>query len=314
MPALAAPAAPAAKPVAPSGATSSVALPRGERVFRELDHARKSPQHREIVIPPCPELLQQLRQALAPAEPDLQAVARIAGRDVAMAATLVRNANGARFAAGQPVATVGQAMTRLGLDGTAAIMTGFLARHALPVRHPQLQGFWERAALRSQAMACVASRLAGFSSELAYSFGLFSDVGMPVLAQCVRGYGSTLVEAAARIDRGLVATENANHRTDHAVVGALVARVWRLAPEVVAAIRLHHDAACLGDQGVEPEVRTLVALAVVAEQLAHQHVGTTPEADVRAQAPAALAWLQIGPDELEAWHDDLEALMDAAVA
>ena len=74
------------------------------RVMRELDHARKSPTHREIVIPPCPELLRDLRQALRGPEPDLQAVARIAASDVAMAATLLRNANSARFAAGQPMA------------------------------------------------------------------------------------------------------------------------------------------------------------------------------------------------------------------
>jgi hypothetical protein len=194
------------------------------RVIRELDHARKSGVHREIVIPPCPERLVELRAALDGAEPDLAAVSRIASRDVAMAGTLVRNANCARFAAGQPVATVGQAMNRLGLETTSALMTGFLARHALPVRHPRLQGFWDRATLRSTALALVARRLPGLSVDLAYSFGLFCDVGMPVLAQCLRGYGGTLVEAAARIDRPLVATENANHRTDHCVVGVLAPR------------------------------------------------------------------------------------------
>jgi hypothetical protein len=54
---------------------------------------------------------------------------------------------------------------------------------------------------------------------------------MPVLMQSVRGYAGTMVEGLARKDRSFVATENANHRTDHAVVGALTARVWRLAPE-----------------------------------------------------------------------------------
>ena len=86
-------------------------------------------------MPPCPELLTRLQRAMATAEPDLNEVGRIAHADVAMSATLIRNANGALFANGQPVTSVGQAMTRLGLRQTAAIMTGFLARHALPVRH-----------------------------------------------------------------------------------------------------------------------------------------------------------------------------------
>jgi len=302
---LASSAAPDAPAAAASRAPAAAPLPRAQRVNRELDHARNAPQHREIVIPPCPELLQQLRQALAHAEPDLQAVARIAGKDVAMAATLMRNANTARFASGQPVAAVGQAMTRLGLEATAAIMTGFLARHALPVRHPQLRGFWERAALRSHAMACIAGRLAGFSTGLAYSFGLFSDVGMPVLAQCVRGYGGTLVEAAARIDRGLVATENANHRTDHCVVGAMVARAWGFAPQVVCAIRLHHDFSGLGAADLEPEVHTLVAAGLVAEQLMRRHQGLGAEAEWASHGAACLQWLGLHEGDLEELQAEL---------
>ena len=278
-----------------------------DRVFRELDHARRSGAAREIVIPPCPELLQQLRTALDGAEPDLPAVSRIAGKDVAMAATLVRNANSARYAAGQPVASLGQAMNRLGLETTAALMTGFLARHALPVRHPALQGFWERATLRSTAMALAARRLPGLSADLAYSFGLFCDVGMPVLAQCLRGYGGTLIEANARIDRSLVATENANHRTDHCVVGAMVARAWGFAPQVVCAIRLHHDFAGLGASDIEPEVHTLGAAGLVAEHLMRQHVGLPPEADWKAHGATCLEWLHLHDEDLEDLHNELAA-------
>jgi len=289
----------------PTTATSRETTPSAARVFRELDHARKNAAHREIVIPPCPELLQQLRQALDGAEPDLPAVARIAGRDVAMAATLVRNANGARFAAGQPTATVGQAMNRLGLETTAALMTGFLARHALPTRHPQLQGFWDRATLRSAALALAARRLPGLSADLAYSFGLFCDVGMPVLAQCVRGYGGTLVEAAARIDRPLLATENANHRTDHCVVGAMVARAWGFAPQVVCAIRLHHDFAGLGASDIDPEVHTLGAAGLVAEHLMRQQLGLPADADWKAHGSTCLDWLTLHEEDLEDLHNEL---------
>jgi HD-like signal output (HDOD) protein len=284
-----------------------------ERVIRELDHARKSPALREIVIPPCPELLQRLRATLsAGPEPDLQEVARIAGADVAMAATLVRNANSARFAAGQPVSMVGQAMNRLGLDTTAALMTGFIARHTLPVRHPQLQGFWERAALRSAAMTRIASRLPGLLPDLAYSFGLFCDVGMPVLAQCVRGYGSTLVEAAARIDRSPVATENANHRTDHAVVGALTARVWGFAPQVVCAIRLHHDFAGLGAADIDPEVHTLGAAGLVAEGLMRKQLALPADADWRAHGARALEWLTLTEGDLEDLQSEIADEASAA--
>jgi HD-like signal output (HDOD) protein len=278
---------------------------------RELDHARKQGALREIVIPPCPELLTRLQAALRAAEPDLAEVARIAGADVAMAATLVRNANGAVFAAGQPVQSVGQAMNRLGLDTTAALMTGFITRHAIPVNHPKLARFWQRATLRATALAFIARRLPGVAPDLAYTHGLFCHVGMPVLLQSLRGYGGTLTEAEARIDRSFIATENANHRTDHAVAGALVARAWKLDDALVAAIRLHHDFSVFSAAGVAGEVKNLVAAGLIAEHLVRQREALDAESDWREHGERALAWLALSADDLEDWQEPLQAELDA---
>ncbi len=281
-------------------------------IAQELDRARAKGPLQQISIPPCPDLLTRLRAAMSQTPPDLAEVARIAESDVAMAATLLRNANGARFASVPPVRTLGRAMDRLGLRQTADLMSGFLTRHAIPVRHPKLQRFWERSALRAAALRLVAGKLPGAAPDLAHLYGLFNHVGIPVLLQSVRGYGSTMVEAEARLDRPYIATENANHRTDHAVVGAMVARAWHLPPAVMAAIRLHHDFASFGGAGVEPEVYTLVAIGLVAEQAMRRREGLGPEVDWTQHGTAALAWLSVTEDELDEWEPELQDAMDAA--
>lgn len=296
-----------ARPTDNLGMISTAPPPvHADDIARELDHARTRGPLQQIKIPPCPELLTRLQRALAQAEPDLGEVARIAGADVAMSSVLIRAANGAAFAGFAPAQTVGQAMTRLGLEHTAAVMTGFLTRQAIPADSPHLQRFWERSGKRAVALGFLARQLPGLSPDLAYTFGLFSHVGLPVLLQSVRGYGSTMVEAQARRDRSFVQTENANHRTDHAVVGALVARVWRLAPEVMAAIRLHHDLDQPGG-GIAPEVQTLVAAGLVADHLMRRHEGLDPEADWTAHGSAALAWLHVDADDLAGWDENLAA-------
>lgn len=280
-------------------------------IRQELDASRKSGPLKTIVIPPCPELLTRLQQAMAQAQPDLNEVARIAASDVAMSATLLRTANSpVHIADGMPCTTVGQAMTRIGLKETSAIMTGFLLKNAIPINSPQLARFWERSAKRAAAMAFVARQLPGLSVDLAHTYGLFCHVGMPVLLQCVRGYGSTMVEAAARIDRSYIATENANHRTDHAVAGALLARAWHMAPELMAGIRLHHDLLSLGDKIVEPEVHTLVAAGLIAEHLMRLHEGLPEDADWAAHAPKALEWLSVSLADVEHWDDLLRPILD----
>jgi HD-like signal output (HDOD) protein len=161
-------------------------------------------------------------------------------------------------------------------------------------------------------MECLAHQLPGLSPDLARTCGLFLHVGLPVMLQSVRGYAGTMVEGLARKDRSFVATENANHRTDHAVVGALVARVWQLEPAVMAAVRLHHDLDCLADDRIEPEVRTLLAAALVADMLMRRHEGLPPDTDWARHAAAALAWLQIGTDDLGNWEDAVTAALDGA--
>lgn len=285
-----------------------------QAIRQELDGARRNGPLRQIQIPPCPELLARLQAAVAPAEPDLNEVARIAASDVAMSATLLRTANSPLYKdpQGLPCVTVGQALNRIGLEETATVMTGFLLRHAIPVNSPHLLRFWERSTKRALAMSFIARQLPGLSPDLAHTYGLFCHVGMPVLLQSVRGYGATMAEAAARIDRPYIATENANHRTDHAVVGALLIRAWNMAPELMSAIRLHHDFASLGDAGIEPEVHTLVAAGLVAEHLMRRHEGLPEDLDWAANRAAALDWLQIDADELEVWDEQLRAVLDEA--
>lgn len=278
---------------------------RNEAIATELDQARKSGPLQQIVIPPCPELLARLQVAMSQAEPDLNEVARIASSDVAMSATLLKAANSPLYASGQPVQTIGQAMNRLGLDQTACVMTGFLAQRAIRISSAQLARFWERATKRAAAMGFMAEKLPGMSADVAYTFGLFCHAGIAVMAQSLKGYTGTLVEAVARIDRSFVATENANHRTDHAVVGALVARTWKLHPLVVAAVRLHHDLGSLGESTIDSDVHTLVAAGLVAEQLMRVHEGMEPDVDWKTSAEAAMKWLQIGPAELDLWQDEL---------
>jgi HD-like signal output (HDOD) protein len=280
------------------------------RVQRELDQARAQGPLRSIVIPPCPELLRRMQLVLTAPEPDLNEVARIAGSDVAMAAVLLKAANSAAFSTGQAVHTVGQAMNRLGLRQTAAQMSTYLTQRAIQANGPHLQRFWQRSAKRALAMGFIAQQLPGMNADLSHTYGLFCDVGIPVMMQSLRGYSGTLAEAHARIDQSFIATENANHRTDHAVVGALVARVWALAPEVMMALRRHHDLDMLGDDETSPEIHTLVAAGLVAEHLMRRHEGLPPDADWTRHATRALAWLQLDVNDVMAWEDGLAPLLD----
>lgn len=282
-----------------------------QHIHDELDRLRRRGPVRDIIIPPCPELLRQLQVAMAHAEPDLATLDRIASADVAMAAALIRLANSSLYALAQPAQTVGQALLVLGARPAAQILSAFLTQHALQVHSPLLDHFWETSTRRALACEHIGHQLYGMDAGLAYSFGLFCHVGMPVMLRGVRGYGSTITEALARRDRTFIQTENANHRTDHAVVGAIVAKTWHLPADAAVAIRLHHDFSCLPDTRFSATVRHLVAMGLIADLLVQTHEGLPESADWARHGAACMAHLQVGRSEVDLWVDELHAAFEA---
>lgn len=277
---------------------------------RQLDMALASGPLRDIVIPPCPELLVALRKEMGKADPEPQVIADIAGRDVAMAASLIRTANSPFYARSRAVTSVTEALGVLGVRMTEKLLTAFLTRNAIRINSPVLEHFWETSTRRAMAMAHIARELYGVDADLAYTCGLFYHVGIPILMQGVKGYGGTLAEALARQDRSFTDTENAAHRTDHAVVGALVARTWRLPSPIYQAVRLHHDFSVLRSSVVAPEVRTLVAMALVADHLVAQHEGVAQGKEWEQYGPECLGYLRITDVEVDAWVDALHPVLE----
>ncbi|MEY2689213.1 MAG: hypothetical protein RL375_3411 [Pseudomonadota bacterium] len=276
----------------------------------ELDLARSEGPVRTIVIPPCPELLQRLQAAMQSDDPDWGEVHDIASADVAMAASLVRAANSPLYARSSTVQGVEQAMALLGLRQTAALLTQFLTARALPVKHPALENFWETSAQRAHAITFIARQLYGLSPDLAHAFGLFCDVGVPILLKSLPGYAGTLAEARARRDRPMTSTEQAAHRTDHAIVGALVARTWRLPPQLKLAIRLHHEAEVLVDRRIDETIRHLIAAGLAAEHIVGQLAGLPVSIEWTQRGSACLTHLQVDAAELLHWQDELACLAE----
>ncbi len=280
-------------------------------IDRELEKARTQGPVRDIIIPPCPELLTALRKEMQQADPDPAEISRIASSDVAMAAALIRIANSPLYARSRPASNVGDAVAMLGMGQSVDILTSFLTRAAIAVNSPLLEHFWETSTRRALAMGYIARQLYGVEPDLAHTCGLFCHVGIPVMMQGVKGYGGTLVEALARQDRSFTETENAAHRTDHAVVGAIVAKTWRLPPVIALAVRLHHDFSCLGEEAFPAEARALVAMALVAEHLVANHEGVKMQPEWVLHRKVALGYLHITEDEVDAWVDTLHPMFEA---
>lgn len=274
-------------------------------IHRELDAARKRGPLKDIVIDPCPKLLMDLRTVVRRIDPEPADVVAIASHDVAMAAAVIKVANSPLYARSRSASTVTEAVALLGMAHTVSILTGFLMRRSFTVQSPLIEHFWQSSTRRATAMGYIARQLFGIDPELAHTCGLFGHIALPVLLRGLKGYEATLQKAMGDTTQGFTAIENAAHNTDHAVVGAIVAKTWLLPEEIALAVRLHHDFTVLADESVPELVRKLVAMLLIAEHMVSSFEGVPPLVEWQQHGAECLALLHVEEHEIAHWLDAL---------
>lgn len=267
---------------------------------------------KSIRIPPRPSLLADLQRELAAHEPSPEAIARIAARDVGMAAALLKLANSSFYGGKRKAKSVEQAILFLGINQVASLMTGLLARQAITADSAALATFWDISTRRAHAMVYLSRRLRIGETDVAHTFGLFCDTGVPLMMDRFPGYAATYDAAALDEARPFTALEDERHHANHAAVGCLLARNWGLSADVGWAILHHHDHAVLDDAATPDSVRSLVALSLLAERAIRKYQGDAESPEWNKGGARACAYLGLSDDETgdlldalhEALHDD----------
>lgn len=267
---------------------------------------------KSIRIPPRPSLLADLQRELASPDPSPEAIGRIVASDVGMSGALLKLANSSIYGGRRKAKSVEQAILFLGINQVAALMTGLLARQAIPSNSAALASFWDVSTRRAQAMVFLSRRLRIGEPDVAHTFGLFCDTGLPLLMDRFADYGQTHAAASLETGRPFTALEEERHATSHAAIGCLLARNWGLSADVGWAILQHHDYAVLEDASSAPTVSSLVALSLLAESAICKYQGHAESLEWNKGGALACAYLGLAEDEtaelldelLEAFHDE----------
>ena len=260
---------------------------------------------RSIRIPPRPSLLVDLQRELAKADPSPRNIARIIGNDVGMSGALLKLANSPFFGAARKAKSVEQAINFLGVDLCASTLTGLLARRAIDGQGADLSAFWEISMRRAQALMFTSRRLRIAPADIAHTFGLFCDIGVPLLMDRFADYAATYDDACDEPVRRFTEIEDERYSTNHAAIGCLLARNWGLSPDVSWAILLHHDYRVLNDPATDDAVRSLVALTLLAEKGIARFFGRTLSHEWEKGGELACQHLGLTEDEVADLLDEL---------
>ncbi|WP_423709355.1 HDOD domain-containing protein [Undibacterium sp. WLX3042] len=264
-----------------------------------------------IRIPPRPSMLLDLQTELSRKEPDPVRLAAIISNDVSLSASLLKVTNSSFFGLRLKATSVAHAVKLLGIQQCGLLMTGIIARQAVQTEKIPLAKFWDFSSKRAQAMAHLASRMRICSADIAHTFGLFCDIGIPLLLERFPDYQETLVLANQEAEEKFTTIEQQRHSTSHTSIGALMARTWGLPEEVSNGILLHHDYAVLADSATDERVRALVALALVAEYGIHRYHGQEHWTEWDKGGQLARDFLGLANDEVEDRFEELHDLFSS---
>lgn len=263
-----------------------------------------------IRIPPRPSLLVAVQKELNQDEPNAKELAKIIAQDVAMSAALLKLTNSPFFGLRYQARSVEHAVELLGMQHCGMLLMGIIAKQSVAIKGMSLHKFWELSSQRAQAVSVLCRGLKMGSLDVAYTFGLFCDIGAPILMERFPDYVQTWEKATKQNEVAPTVIEEAQHQTNHASIGALMARTWGLPETVTTAILLQHDYAALNDSSTPEEVRNLIALSLIAEHAIHKvhDDAGSPQWGIAKEAVCQyLAWTEHDVDD---WCERVQAALN----
>lgn len=258
-----------------------------------------------IPIPPRPLVVQQIQEEMAQREPDLRRIAEIVGQDVGLTVAVLKTVNSPLYGLSRKAESVEQALNLIGFKQLENLVTAISVRSLLKGDSNFLGRFYDTSARRAKAMAQMAKSTGLVDVALAQTFGLFCDVGIPLLMQRFPGYTQTLRIANQDSERSFTEVEHETHNTDHALIGALMARTWGLPKHVALAIRMHHDYHVFLDPAAPLEVVRLISLNIVAEEAIQRYAQMHSNVEWLKGGDYVPSTLSMEPAEVQEWIEHL---------
>lgn len=207
--------------------------PALERFYRELMAVEK--------LPSAPEIARRTLATVNRDDASLGDLVTLIARDQALAARLLRIANGAFFAVRGKVTSIPQAVTLLGFARVRDLVLGLSVWGALEGTSASARRFRTRLWVHSSMVAAAARMLAARTrgdEAAAFTAGLLHDVGKLVLGlRLGESYWELLEDA--HDDGGAAAAEAKSFSCDHATVGAWLLQLWGMPSELVEPVAFH---------------------------------------------------------------------------
>lgn len=245
-----------------------------------------------LLLPSLPDVAIRIGEAVADEHADARKIGAVIETDPAIALKIVKAANSARYGGVSKVATVADAVARLGMHDTCFLVVSFALRELFRTNSKPLENrvfaLWEHSRRVAALAKVLGERVGDLNSHEALLAGLVHDIGALAVISYARDFPDVVNNPTA--------LESSINALRTQLSGMILAK-WRLPPEVVNSAKEAEN--WYRDHPGRPDYADLVVVAQL-------HDGVGGEIDP-AKVPA-LARLGLTADDID---QGFELLHDA---
>ncbi len=182
-------------------------------------------------LPTIPNVVIELQKLLNQQEPDIQRVASTIAEDPAIAGMVLKAVNSSRYGLAREINSISQASVLLGLETLRKETLTSALRKSLGDTSDFSEMFWQSTLAIAAGASSLSASIPSISKDVAYMAGLFQNAGALVFHQIFSDY-SVLYRKSFSHPLSILEIENEEYGTNHAVIGYLFAKHWKL-PDLV---------------------------------------------------------------------------------
>jgi len=234
-------------------------------------------------IPALPEISARLLGMCRDESVDISELGDLLASDVGLSTKVLSTVNSACYGLRHKVTSVSHAISMLGMERIAALVTAFVVSRQLPTDAAGFKriAFWQHSVQRAVFAQSIAAAIAPGDEAEAFTGALLQDMALPILLSQWSTHYLPTVELAESSDRPLHEVEGEQFSWNHAQAGAWMARNWSLPDVLVCCVGLHH--ATLDEvKSVNLDRTPVVAVAISsllpdAEEVCCEELGFSPD-------------------------------------
>jgi len=255
------------------------------QIYEDLNSGR-------LLLPSLPDVALRIGQAVNKDDSDARSIANLIETDPAIALKIVKAANSARYGGISQIATVTEAVARLGLHNTRFLVVTFALRELFRTESKQLEkrmlSLWEHCRRVAALSQVLGDRVGKFNSHEALLAGLVHDIGCLAVIAYARDFPE-VTENPAALESSI--------QTLRGQLSGMILSTWQMPEALVTAAKEAEN--WYRDHTGPADYADLVIVAQL-----HEGVG----GDIDPEKVPALARLGLSPAEIDR---GLELLHDA---